>query len=234
MIDKVVNFEHDILIPKCDVYIKNVIQSQGKWEKNVYTAYKEILNKDSIVIEVGAHVGTHTVEIAKLSKHVYTFEIQRFLNQLLSYNLINNECFNVTNFLEIAGNDNNILPIEEISYADDRMFNTGVMTVQGLNKPWGYPILQTKLDNKFNFLNRCDLLKIDAEGSEVNIIKGALQLINKTKPAILVEFDGDKDKQEMLALLPNYKFKDVIDIYSAGTVVYENKMMIGEHHDTPA
>ena len=27
MIDKVVNFEHDILIPKCDVYIKNVIQS---------------------------------------------------------------------------------------------------------------------------------------------------------------------------------------------------------------
>jgi hypothetical protein len=38
----------------------------------------------------------------------------------------------------------------------------------------------------------------------------------------------------MLALLPNYKFKDVIDTYSAGTVVYENKMMIGEHHDTPA
>ena len=59
----------------------------------------------------------------------------------------------MSNFLEIAGNDNNILPIEEISYADDRMFNTGVMTVQGLNKPWGYPILQTKLDNKFNFLN---------------------------------------------------------------------------------
>jgi hypothetical protein len=38
MIDKVVNFEHDILIPKCDVYIKNVIQSQGKWEKT-YTRH---------------------------------------------------------------------------------------------------------------------------------------------------------------------------------------------------
>jgi FkbM family methyltransferase len=229
MINKVINFGHNILIPECDAYIKKIIESTGEWEKNVYTAYKELLNKDSIVIEVGAHVGTHTVEISKLSKHVYTFEIQRFLNQLLSYNLIHNECFNVTNFLEIVGNNNSLLPIEEISYDIDRVFNTGVMTVQGLNKPWGYPILQTKLDDKFSFLTRCDLLKIDAEGSEVDVIKGAIKLINKTKPAILVEFDGDKDKQEMFNLLPNYKFKDVIDAYSANNVVYENKMMIGEY-----
>ena len=229
MINKVINFGHNILIPECDAYIKKIIESTGEWEKNVYMAYKELLNKDSIVIEVGAHVGTHTVEMSKLSKHVYTFEIQRFLNQLLSYNLIHNECFNVTNFLEIVGNNNSLLPIEEISYDIDRVFNTGVMTVQGLNKPWGYPILQTKLDDKFNFLTRCDLLKIDAEGSEIDVIKGAIKLINKTKPAILVEFDGDKDKQEMFNLLPNYKFKDVIDAYSANNVVYENKMMIGEY-----
>jgi FkbM family methyltransferase len=229
MINKVINFGHSILIPECDAYIKNIIESTGEWEKNVYTAYKELLNKDSIVIEVGAHVGTHTVEMSKLSKHVYTFEIQRFLNQLLSYNLIHNECFNVTNFLEIVGNNNSLLPIEEISYDIDRVFNTGVMTVQGLNKPWGYPILQTKLDDKFSFLTRCDLLKIDAEGSEVDVIKGAIKLINKTKPAVLVEFDGDKNKQEMFNLLPNYKFKDVIDAYSANNVVYENKMMIGEY-----
>jgi FkbM family methyltransferase len=229
MINKVINFGHNILIPECDAYIKKIIESTGEWEKNVYTAYKELLNKDSIVIEVGAHVGTHTVEMSKLSKHVYTFEIQRFLNQLLSYNLIHNECFNVTNFLEIVGNNNSLLPIEEISYDIDRVFNTGVMTVQGLNKPWGYPILQTKLDDKFNFLTRCDLLKIDAEGSEIDVIKGAIKLINKTKPAILIEFDGDKDKQEIFNLLPNYKFKDVIDAYSANNVVYENKMMIGEY-----
>jgi FkbM family methyltransferase len=229
MINKVINFGHSILIPECDAYIKKIIESTGEWEKNVYMAYKELLNKDSIVIEVGAHVGTHTVEMSKLSKHVYTFEIQRFLNQLLSYNLIHNECFNVTNFLEIVGNNNSLLPIEEISYDIDRVFNTGVMTVQGLNKPWGYPILQTKLDDKFNFLTRCDLLKIDAEGSEIDVIKGAIKLINKTKPAILIEFDGDKDKQEIFNLLPNYKFKDVIDAYSANNVVYENKMMIGEY-----
>ena len=85
MINKVINFGHSILIPECDAYIKKIIESTGEWEKNVYMAYKELLNKDSIVIEVGAHVGTHTVEMSKLSKHVYTFEIQRFLNQLLSF-----------------------------------------------------------------------------------------------------------------------------------------------------
>ena len=233
MIDKVINFGHSILIPKCDSYIKDIIKVNGEWETNVYKAYKSILNKESIVIEVGAHVGTHTVEMAKICKHVYTFEIQRFLNQLLSYNLIHNECFNVTNFLEIIGNNDAIVPIEELIYNETNFcgFNTGAMTVRGLNKPWGYPMLEIKLDNKFNFLTKCDLLKIDAEGSELDVLKGGLNFIKRTKPAILIEFDGDHDKQEMFNLLPNYKFKDVIDRYKNKTndMVFQNQMMIGEY-----
>ena len=61
------------------------------------------------------------------------------------------------------------------------------MTVQGLNKPWGYPILQTKLDDKFSFLTRCDLLKIDAEGYEIEVCKGAIKLIERDKPFIHIE-----------------------------------------------
>ena len=233
MINKVNCFGNDIYLPACDDFIQASIKNTGGWEKKIHECYSSFLTKDSVVIEIGAHVGTHTVSMAKICKHVYTFEIQRFLNQLLSYNLIHNECFNVTNFLEIIGNKNAIVPIEEIEYNEKNFcgFNTGAMSVKGLNKPWGYPMLEIKLDNKFNFLNRCDLLKIDAEGSELDVLKGGLDFIERTKPAILIEFDGDHDKQEMFNLLPNYKFKDVIDRYKNKTndMVFQNQMMIGEY-----
>jgi hypothetical protein len=33
MINKVINFGHNILIPECDAYIKKIIESTGEWEK---------------------------------------------------------------------------------------------------------------------------------------------------------------------------------------------------------
>ena len=221
MLVKVNCFGNDIIIPECDTFIKQVIAETGEWEKNVHEAYKSFLTKDSIVIEVGAHVGTHTVPMAKLAKHVYTFEIQNFIHQLLCFNCINNECFNVTNFFEGVSNKTTTLPIEEINY--DRPFNTGIMSLETLKKPWGYPLLVTKLDERCKFLQRCDLIKIDAEGFDTEVIDGAKNLIMQHKPRIMVEFHDENDKGAMQKLLPNYKWEDLFDYYKS----VKNKMMIG-------
>ena len=45
------------------------------------------------------------------------------------------------------------------------------------------------LDNSFANLPRLKLLKIDAEGMEVNVLKGGLELIKRTKPILYVEND---------------------------------------------
>ena len=227
MLVKVNCFGNDIIIPECDTFIKQVIAATGEWEKNVHEAYKSFLTKDSIVIEVGAHVGTHTIPMAKLAKHVYTFEIQNFIHQLLCFNCINNECFNVTNFFEGVSNTTTTLPIEEINY--DRPFNTGLMSLESLKKPWGYPLLVTKLDERCKFLQRCDLIKIDAEGFDTEVIDGAKNLIMQHKPRIMVEFHDEVDKGKMQKLLPQYKWEDLLDYYKS----VKNKMMIGVY-DTSA
>jgi len=221
MLVKVNCFGNDIIIPECDTFIKQAIVDTGEWEKNVYEAYKSFLTKDSIVIEVGAHVGTHTVSIAKLAKHVYTFEIQNFIHQLLCFNCINNECFNVTNFFEGVSNKNITFPVAEVDYINP--FNTGILSLEMLKKPWGYPILVSKLDDKCKFLPRCDLIKIDAEGFDTEVIDGAKNLIMQHKPQIMVEFHDEVDKGKMQNLLPHYKWEDLLDYHQN----IKNKMMIG-------
>jgi len=225
MINKVNCFGNDIYLPACDDFIQVSIKNTGGWEKKIHECYSSFLTKDSVVIEIGAHVGTHTVAMAKLCKHVYTFEIQRFLNQLLNFNVINNGCFNVTTFFEGIHNYNAVKQVEELDYT--RVFNTGALTIESLHKPWGYPIMVTKIDTKFNyrFLNRLDLLKIDAEGVERDIIKSGLQTIKHFKPRILIEFDGEPDKNEMKQMLPEYQWEDIIDYH----LDVPNQMMLGSY-----
>jgi hypothetical protein len=90
----------------------------------------------------------------------------------------------------------------------------------------GYPINIVSLDNKFSEIEKLDLIKIDAEGHEVPILKGAKELIKKFKPLILTEFDL-KNKQEIIDLLPEYKFEDVSYNYELNNLMYPNLMFKG-------
>lgn len=222
MISKLNCFGNDIYLPICDDFIQSSIKNTGGWEKKIHESYSSFLNEDSIVVEIGAHVGAHTVAMAKKCMHVYTFEIQRFLHQLQCFNLINNQCFNVTSFFEGVHNYNATRLVEELNYTK-QTFNTGCLTLDGLRRPWGYPLLVMNLNDKLNFLKRLDLLKIDAEGVELEIIQGGLKIIERFKPKIMVEFDGPTDKLEMQKLLPNYTWEDVIDYY----LDVPNQMMLG-------
>lgn len=224
MINKVNCFGNDIYLPACDDFIQSSIKNTGGWEKKIYESYSSFLDKNSVVVEVGAHVGTHTVAMAKQAMHVYTFEIQRFLHQLQCFNLINNQCFNVTTFFEGVHNYNSTKLVEELDY-NKQVFNTGSLTLDSLRRPWGYPLLVMKLDNKLNFLKKLTLLKIDAEGVEVDILKGAFNIIQRFKPKIMVEFDTFTDKSQMQQLLPDYTWEDIIDYY----LDVPNQMMLGSY-----
>ena len=58
------------------------------------------------------------------------------------------------------------------------------------------------LDNRFKGLNSLKLLKIDAEGMEVNILKGGIDLIKRTKPFLYLENSPDymEKSQELIEL----------------------------------
>ena len=71
----------------------------------------------------------------------------------------------------------------------------------------GTTVNKQKLDNFLNKLNRLKLLKIDVEGMEISVIKGASELIKKFRPMIYVENDRQEHSKELIELLWSLDYK---------------------------
>jgi FkbM family methyltransferase len=208
-----------------DNFIRECLEKLGGWEIPTIEICKSHLKEDSHVIEVGAHIGTHTVPISKMCPKgvVFSFEMQRFIFQMLNSNVILNGCSNVCTYMEFVSDENKQDVFGDINYSGYTSINSGGISYKHIKSDVGYPINVVSLDDKFKNLNKLDLIKIDAEGHEVPILKGAMKLIDKFKPLILTEFD-EKNKQELVDLLPNYNFENVSYIYTVFNHPVENLM----------
>jgi FkbM family methyltransferase len=220
--------DHLFLVLEKDTFINECLEKYGHWEKPTMDICRSYLKSDSYVIEVGAHIGSHTVILSDICKDgvVYSFELQKLIFQLLNANLLLNTCKNVYTYMEAASDENKIESIGEIDYQNMTKFNSGLGSLNAVRQYQGYPINIISLDHKFSEIKKLNLIKIDAEGHEVPVLKGAKELIKKFKPLILTEFDV-KNKQEIIELLPEYKFEDVSYNYELNNLEYPNLMFKG-------
>jgi len=230
MIKEIRTQDHLFLVLENDTFITECLERDGHWEKPTMDVCRSYLKNDSYVIEVGAHIGSHTVILSDLCKEgiVYSFELQKLMFQLLNANLLLNTCKNVYSYMEAVSDENKIEYIGEVSYEKIPKFNSGLGSLNMVRGHEGYPINIISLDNKFSKIKRLDLIKIDAEGHEVQILKGAKELIKKFKPLILTEFDVN-NKQEIVDLLPEYKFEDISYNYELKGFTYRNLMFKGTY-----
>ena len=228
MIKEIRTKDHLFLVLEKDTFINECLEKYGHWEKPTMDICRSYLKSDSYVIEVGAHIGSHTVILSDICKDgvVYSFELQKLIFQLLNANLLLNTCKNVYTYMEAVSDENKIESIGEIDYQNMNKFNSGLGSLNAVRQYQGYPINIISLDNKFSEIKKLDLIKIDAEGHEVPILKGAKKLIKKFKPLILTEFDVN-NKQEIIDLLPEYKFEDVSYSYELNNLEYPNLMFKG-------
>ncbi len=58
-------------------------------------------------------------------------------------------------------------------------------------------------------LKDVDLIKIDTEGSEIQVIEGAVQTIVKSHPQLIIEIHHADNDSPIRAMLPGYKFEVV-------------------------
>jgi FkbM family methyltransferase len=228
MIKEIRTKDHLFLVLEKDTFINECLEKYGHWEKPTMDICRSYLKSDSYVIEVGAHIGSHTVILSDICKDgvVYSFELQKLIFQLLNANLLLNTCKNVYTYMEAASDENKIESIGEIDYQNMNKFNSGLGSLNAVRQYQGYPINIISLDNKFSEIKKLNLIKIDAEGHEVPILKGAKKLIKKFKPLILTEFDVN-NKQKIIDLLPEYKFEDVSYNYELNNLEYPNLMFKG-------
>lgn len=181
-----INNTGNFIIYKND-YIANEINQTGDWEPEFNNFFKNILTRDSNVIDVGAFIGTNTVKMAKYAKHVYAFEPFHKTFELLNKNLILNDISNASTYNLAVGNEHKTInklwfPIRNINFGCMRINKNDNL----INESIDINVDMIKLDDITTY-ERVHLIKIDVEGCEEEVLKGGLNLIKKWKPVILIE-----------------------------------------------
>jgi len=156
--------------------------SKGRiWEPRIVKMYSHLINKNSRVLDVGAHLGTHTIPFSLLSKHVYAFEPQKNIHNLLKKTIKDNNLNNITLFNNIVADTTG----KELDFINT---DTGRASIWSY-RPYlnGFTTKEKTLTIDSLNLPKIDFMKVDTEKTEWLVLKGAKQTIIKYKPIILLE-----------------------------------------------
>ena len=189
---KKTNARHgDFYIFTNDIFISRCLDLYGEWSEAEMVVYETFIQKEHIVIEVGSHIGSFTVPIARLAKSVFAFEPQRTVFQVLNTNLITNGIHNVYSYMHAVGKEDKHLWLKEVEYEAGTMekgFNSGGIHLKQISaENNGYPCKQITLDSFIPKEAEISFIKVDAEEMEIDVLKGATDIINKNKPVMYLE-----------------------------------------------
>lgn len=135
--------------------------------------FEKFIDEDSVFFDIGANIGTITIMMAKIVKKVFAFEPIKNNIKLLEENISLNNLSNVRIYPVALGSDYDKVKLES------EAGNSESFSVQG-----GGDIDLIPLDS---ISGAPTFIKIDVEGYEIEVLKGARQTIEKYKPVIWFE-----------------------------------------------
>jgi FkbM family methyltransferase len=155
---------------------------------NFYSILKKQQFQPKCIYDIGAHKGTWTIECMKYfpNAHYILFEPQPNLRLEIENELLGKK--NYTLFSLGVGNNDGQLLFTYQDRADSCTFN--MSEKEALEK--GFKQVKTpivKLDSfvKLEKLPKPEILKIDAEGIDLDVLDGAKELLNESVEIVLVE-----------------------------------------------
>jgi FkbM family methyltransferase len=145
---------------------------------------RSVLPADGVFVDVGANVGIHTLAIARHVSEggaVVAFEPHPVNHRLLVHNLEQNHLRHVV--------------AENVGLAESAATLTGAARADGGNwslashGDYRFEVRLLRLDDYWRDhpLPRLDVMKIDVEGAEVRVLRGARQTIARFQPLIVFE-----------------------------------------------
>ena len=171
--------------------ISDELRSNNIWEKFLHDTFEKYITKDSIVLEGGCHIGSHTLKLASLCKQLYGFEPLPSSNKLLVDNISINNIDNVTIFNKGLSN---IISKEKYQWISENnpggagLCNNCLGDLSDFRNTIGNEIINVDLTTIDSLnLDQLDFIKLDIEGYEKYAIEGGINTIKKCKPIITIE-----------------------------------------------
>lgn len=172
--------------------ISSCMYTYGEWsERELRLLIEYLLKPGDNVIEVGSNIGSHSIPIAKRigpEGKLYCFEPQQIPYQLLNGNLAINNILNTQTFRWVVSDKPGAVRLQDHQSLQEE--NLGCYFVpNNVVETGGNWTLINNLDMIIDNIvqKKVSLIKVDVEGMEERVLRGAQQSIQKYKPYIFVE-----------------------------------------------
>lgn len=177
------------------------------FERDLVEAIERSCKKGNIILDIGANIGAHTLRFGKIVGtigRVYAFEPTDYAFKKLVTNVSLNpelkiECY------QLALSDTNECN-REINFRSS-------WSTFGKRKDYSCKVDFQKLDDwiKEKNIYHIDIIKLDVDGNEYRVLKGAEQFLGKNKPNIFMEvwgpnFENDQKNPFILLQQLGYQF----------------------------
>jgi len=182
-----------------------------------YTTFERCKNTiDPIIFDVGANIGTYATVVSKLcpTAKIYCFEPQRLIFQMLCGNFAINNLENCYAYPIALGDISEWINIDEPDYNQQGSFGSFsiIKDVIKTRANKQTPTQKLTLDDFVEIykVRKVDFIKIDAEGMDIEVLKGAVKTLKSFNPSLLIEnvYDGVFDMYDIIEYLreKNYEF----------------------------
>ena len=142
----------------------------------------DLLPEGGVFLDVGAHVGHWALRLAGRASQVYAIEPNPDTASTLRRNCAINDISNVMVFELAAWDQHDSLKLED---PNGKIDGGSTRTLPGDGE--GLRVMADRLDQLLSTVERLDLVKLDVEGADLHALRGMAGLLERTKPALLIE-----------------------------------------------
>lgn len=185
-----------LIASRNDKYLGRGLFEYGEFSEHEVELFRQFVTKDAIVCDVGANIGAHTLAFSRIAKHVHAFEPIPTLFNAMAGMVALNGLDNVTCYQVGVGEADGVMTYPALDF--DCVNNLGAGSLESFNGSRGVRV--------FNLDTPCHFLKVDVEGMESAVLKGAAPMIRECQPVMYVEADRKDNFPELLSVIRDLKY----------------------------
>jgi FkbM family methyltransferase len=181
--------------------ISDHILAGSFWDSHLKSVIEQVGRPDGSAIDAGAYLGFHSAYMSRFFRAVHAFEPQVEIYRMLCANLLLNNCRNVAavngalydipGHLRLADNARQEipLPVADGTVDYDRVGNAAALTFQLTDESDPKGVCTRTIDQ----LSLIDLafIKVDTQGCDLHVLKGARATIQRCRPVITAEYERE-------------------------------------------
>ncbi|WP_242221211.1 FkbM family methyltransferase [Bacillus cereus group sp. BfR-BA-01380] len=209
--NRIINSPLGMLIYNNHDYIGQILRDHGEWESYAVDLWKTFLEPDMTVLDIGANIGTHTLALSRIvgdNGTVLAFEPQRLIYYMLAGVVALNSLTNVWCFQKAVSDEEGTIFVPELDMEQNYNFGGFSLAEPLRGAPrilGGETVPVISIDN-LN-LQKCHFIKVDVEGMEENVLRGAQKTINKYSPIMYVENNRPNNSNSLIHFIRNLGYR---------------------------